>query len=204
MKTIQQLVFFTIITIIFIVLLRWVLQTFDWRSPLFAFLANWLVMAWIATSSEVIQVAFAPGYYAIRPFEQSGRLYERLGIRFFKRLVRRGPLAIFSLNLRFPPEKTVPALRGLESKMCGAETSHVLIFLIMFLFIGYALFQGWLAAVGWLLFFNLLLNGYPVMLQRYNRIRLQALIRQQEQALSATTATAHEKDKEKATEFIQH
>ena len=187
MKTVKQLVFFTIITIIGFALLRWVVQAFELRSPLFAFLVNWLVMTWIATGSEAIQVAFAPGYYAIRPFEQSGRLYERLGIRMFKRLVRRGPLAILSLNLRLPPEKTIPALRRLESNMCNAETLHVLIFLIMFLFIGYTLFQGWLDAVGWLLFFNLLLNLYPVMLQRYNRIRLQALIQQQEQALSATT-----------------
>ncbi|MCE7980010.1 MAG: hypothetical protein DYG89_02360 [Caldilinea sp. CFX5] len=188
MKTGKQPFFFTIITIIAMALLRWVLQTFEWQSPLFAFLVNWLVMAWIATSSEVIQVAFAPGYYAIKPFEQSGRLYERLGIRFFKRLVRRGPLAIFSLNLRFPPEKTVPALRVLEGKMRNAETLHLLIFLIMFLFIGYALWQGWLDAVGWLLLFNLLLNVYPVMLQRYNRIRLQELIQQQEESLTVNHA----------------
>lgn len=179
----KQLFLFTIITIIVIALLRWLLQAFDFRSPLFAFLLNWLVMSWVATSSEVIQIAFAPGYYAIQPFEQDGRLYERVGIRFFKRLARRGPLAIFSLNLRFPAEKTVPALRLLEGKMRNAETMHVLIFLIMFLFIGYALFQGWLDAVGWLLLFNCLLNVYPVMLQRYNRIRLQALIQQQEQGL---------------------
>lgn len=181
MKTFKQLFFFTVITNLALALLRWLLQAFDWRSPLFAFLVNWLVMSWVATSSEVIQVAFAPRYYAIQPFEQDGRIYERLGIRFFKRLVRRGPLAIFSLNLRFPPERTVPALHLLEGKMRNAETMHVLIFLIMFLFIGYVLFQEWFDAVGWLLFFNLLLNVYPVMLQRYNRIRLQALIQQQEQ-----------------------
>lgn len=67
--------------------------------------------------------------------------------------------------------------------MRNAETMHVLIFLLMFLFVGYALFQGWLDAVGWSLFFNLLLNAYPVMLQRYNRIRLQKLIQQQTQGL---------------------
>lgn len=60
----------------------------------------------------------------------------------------------FSLNLRFPLEKTVPVLRLLEGKMRNAETMHILIFLIMFLFIGYALFQGWLDAVGWLPVFH--------------------------------------------------
>jgi len=94
---------FSIITLIAIALLGWLLQAFDWQSPLFAFLVNWLVMSWIATSSEVIQIAFAPGYYAIQPFEQSGRLYERLGIRVFKRLVRCGPLAFEkgSAKIRF-------------------------------------------------------------------------------------------------------
>ncbi|MFN8444988.1 MAG: hypothetical protein U0175_29650 [Caldilineaceae bacterium] len=183
MKRVKQLGLFMIITIIAIALLYWVLQALAWRSPLFAFLVNWLVMAWVATSSEVIHVAFAPSYYAIKPFEESGQLYERLGVRVFKRLMRRGPLAIFSLNLRLPPEKSIPALRALESNMRNAETLHVLIFLILFLFIGYALVQGWLDAVGWLLLFNCLLNVYPVMLQRYNRIRLQELIQQQEALL---------------------
>jgi len=104
-----------------------------------------------------------------------------LGIRLFKRLIRREPLAVFSLNFRLPKEKSVPALRRLESDMRSAETIHVLIFLIMLLFIRYALFQGWIDALVWLLLFNILLNVYPVMLQRYNRIWLQELILQQAQ-----------------------
>ncbi len=32
--------------------------------------------------------------------------------------------------------------------------------------------RGWWAAAGWTLLFNILFNGYPAMLQRYNRALL--------------------------------
>jgi hypothetical protein len=41
---------------------------------------------------------------------------------------------------------------------------------------GYALLQGWWDTFGWLLLFNILINAYPVMLQRYNRAKLQPLL----------------------------
>ncbi|MFN8486233.1 MAG: hypothetical protein U0350_01495 [Caldilineaceae bacterium] len=182
MKIFKNGLLFTITTIVVIYLLLWAVRAFGFRSPLFAFLLNWLVMSWTATSSLALPISFAPSYYALKPFEQDGQLYERLGIRLFKRMIRRGPLAIFSLNMRLPKAKSGPAMRKLESDMRGAETIHVCIFLLMFLFIGYALCRGWLDAAAWLLLFDLLLNVYPVMLQRYNRIWLQELIRQQEQA----------------------
>jgi len=158
----------------------WLLDSFGFRSLIFAFLINWLVMSWVAVIGPIVHLSFAPGYYTIKPFEQTGQVYERLGIRPFKRLVRRGPLSLFSPTLRFPKDKTVPALRGLETEMRKAETGHVLIFVVMLLFVGYALLQGWLDAVAWLLLFNILINGYPIMLQRYNRIKLQELILRQE------------------------
>jgi hypothetical protein len=63
--------------------------------------------------------------------------------------------------------------------MRKAETSHVLSCLLMFLFISYALLRGWFDAAAWLLAFDVLINGYPIMLQRYNRIKLQELIQRQ-------------------------
>jgi hypothetical protein len=90
-----------------------------------------------------------------------------------------GPLAVFSPTLRFPKEKTVSALQGLENEMRKAETGHVLIFVLVLLFAGYMLLKGWLDAVVWTLLFNIVINGYPIMLQRYNRIKLQELDHQQ-------------------------
>jgi hypothetical protein len=176
MRNLKKLVSFAIATVIAVVLILWSLDAFGVQSPIFAILANWVAMSWVAFSGQFFQMSFPPKYYAPRPFEHAGRIYELLGIRLFKALVRRGPLAIFSPTLRFPKERTVPALRALESEMRKAETGHVLIFVLVLLFVGCVLLQGWLDAAAWLFLFSILINGYPIMLQRYNRIKLQELI----------------------------
>jgi hypothetical protein len=75
-----------------------------------------------------------------------------------------------------PPEISVSKLEHLREEMSSAETGHVLVFGLVCLFAVYALLRGWLAGAGWLMLFNLLINGYPVLLQRYNRIKLGELI----------------------------
>lgn len=179
MEAFKKIGLFTAATIAAILLIIWSLNAFGFRSPITALLINWLAMSWVAIAGQAVSFTFPPKYYEPRAFEETGDIYERLGIRFFKSLVRRGPLTIFSPTLHFPKEKTVSALQQLDLEMRKAETGHVLIFLLMSLFIIYALVRGWLDAAGWMLLFNMLINGYPVMLQRYNRIKLQGLIRSQ-------------------------
>ena len=179
MKVFMKLVWFIAAAIAVAFLIAWSLDAFGFRSPIFAFLVNWLAMSWIAIAGQAIDFSFPVRYYDIKEFERTGQVYERLGIRLFKRLVRRGPLTIFSPTLRFPKDKNIPALRHLDHRMRRAETGHVLIFVLMLLFISYALLKGWFDAVGWMLAFNVVINGYPIMLQRYNRIKLQELIQRQ-------------------------
>ena len=180
METLKKLLLSTAATVAAISLILWTWGSFGFRSPVSAFLINWLTMSWMAVMGQVVQFSFAPRYYHAKPFERTGQVYERLGIRLFKKLVRRGPLSIFSPTLRFPKEKTVSALRGLLNEMRKAETGHTLIFVLVLLYVGYVLLKGWLDAVVWVLLFNILINGYPIMLQRYNRIKLQELICQQD------------------------
>jgi hypothetical protein len=108
-----------------------------------------------------------------------GQFYERIGNRLVKRFLRRGPLRVLSPILRFPKEKTVAALQNLENEMRKAETSHTLTFILMLMVIGYIAIKGWLDAVMWMSLFDIVINIYPIMLQRYNRIKLQELIRKQ-------------------------
>lgn len=176
MDALKKLALFAVATVAAIILVLWTVDSFGFRSPVSAFLINWLAMSWIAIVGQVINLSFAPRYYEAKPFERTGRVYECLGIRLFKKMVRRGPLSIFSPTLRFPKEKTVSALQGLLSEMRKAETGHALIFVLVLLFAGYLLFKGWLDAVVWTILFNILINGYPIMLQRYNRIKLHEFI----------------------------
>ncbi len=174
MKTIKQLLLIIIATVGAAVLLKWSSDNFGFQSIAFAFLANWLMMAWIAILGQTLVFTYPPRYFTIKPFERDGRIYEMAGVRVFKKLVRRGPLSIFSPTLRFKSGKS--ALPMLEQEMRKAEAGHLTIFLVILLFAGMAMVRGWFSSAGWLLLFSILLNGYPIMLQRYNRIRLYQIV----------------------------
>jgi hypothetical protein len=89
-----------------------------------------------------------------------------------KRLLRRGPLAVFNPDLHLPAERTPENLDHLDQRMRDAEASHFILFVAMLGVVAHAVVRGWWGAAGWTLLFDVLLNGYPVMLQRYNRALL--------------------------------
>ncbi len=157
-------------------LTTWPVDAFGFSSPITTFLVNWLVMDWMAMVALSIRLPLPSWYYDIKACENGGRIYEHLGVRFFKRLVRRGPLSIFSRTLRLPKDDTTAALRQLDQKMRRAEAIHVFSLLAIWPFICYSVLRKWSDAAGWLLLFSFMVNGYPIVLQRYNRIRLHKLL----------------------------
>ena len=111
-------------------------------------------------------------YHSLRGFERDGRLYEMLGIRFFKRLLRRGPLSVFNPDLHIPKEPTPDRVAHLDQRMRDAEASHFILLVASVGVVVHAAVRGWVAAACWTFVFDILVNGYPVMLQRYNRALL--------------------------------
>jgi hypothetical protein len=157
-------------TLAAIYLIFWSLNSFGWDNPFLAFLINWLTLSWAAIVGQVVNFVLPASYYDILAIERTGKLYERLGVRLFKKLVRRGPLSVFNPGLRLPKEKNLLALQHLDREMRKAETAHLYIFVLMLVFSAYTLFRAGLVSMSWMLGFNILINGYPIMLQRYNRI----------------------------------
>ena len=183
MEILKKLMSFMAATIASIFFIALSLGSLGFRSLIFAFVVNWFVMAWIGALALVTNLSLPSTYYVTRSFERTGQVYEHIGIRRVRRLLRRGPLSIFSATLRLPKEKTVPALLNLDNQMRKAEAVHTLAFIFMLVLAGYAAVNGWFDAVTWILLFDILINIYPIMLQRYNRIKLQALIRRLEPPL---------------------
>ena len=151
-------------------LMAWAIEDLGLSNPITAFVVNWLVMAWMATVATSIRLPLPSRYYGHSAWERGGLIYEQLGILFFKRLVRRGPLSIFSRKLRLPQDKTTAALSQLDQLMRRAEAIHVFSLLAICGVIGDCVLRKRFDAAGWLLLFNGMLNLYPIMLQRYNRI----------------------------------
>ena len=120
-----------------------------------------------------------PSYYATRPFEQSGRLYEILGVRVFRHFVPDGDFANLWRRRRQPDFRVVTNRRAaaafVERTIFG-EKSHLVLFLIGAASCVFAYQIGWR---GWAIYLaagNILVNLYPVLLQRYTRARLHRIL----------------------------
>jgi len=159
-------------TSVAVLLLIWSLQFFGASSVCFAFFVVWIPMTWLGTVSRVVRPRLPEAFHRLRPFERDGRPYELLGVGLAKRLLRRGPLAVFNPDLHLPTEPTPERLANLDQRMRDAEASHVILLVLTLAVVVHAAVQGWWAAACWTLVFDVLMNGYPVMLQRYNRALL--------------------------------
>jgi Glycosyl-4,4'-diaponeurosporenoate acyltransferase len=115
-------------------------------------------------------------YFDIKRFEGDGRVYELLGIRFFKRLVPNG-LYINQLVRRVDPVYRIirnkHSMIEFEAQTILAERCHLVSLLLMVPSAIYALMLGWYVFAALIVLPNIPLHVYPVLLQRYTRARIQ-------------------------------
>lgn len=120
-----------------------------------------------------------PSYYRVHAFEQSGRLYEALGVRLFRYFVPDGDLANRWRRRREPGFRIITNRRLAEAFVRRtelSEKSHLMLLLMGILSSVFALRIGW---QGWAVYLgvgNVLVNLYPVLLQRYTRTRLRTVV----------------------------
>ncbi len=143
-------------------------------STAVAFLVVWVPMTWLGTISHVIPLRLPRRCHELRNVERDPRLYELLGVKIVKRLLRRGPMAVFNPGLHLPTERSPKRLTELERRMEAAEASHLVLLVVTLAVVLHAALRGWWLTAGLILLFDVLMNGYPVMLQRYNRALLHA------------------------------
>ena len=163
-----------LVTVVIVGLLVWAYRALGPQSVVFALFVVWLPMVWLGIVSRFVRPRLPRGYHRLRRFERSGRVYELVGVRVAKRALRRGPLASFNPDLHLPSEPNPERIAHLDQRMRDAEASHAILFALTILLVVNAAAHGWLLTAGATLVFDVLLNGYPVMLQRYNRRLLAA------------------------------
>ncbi len=159
-------------TAVAVALLVWAVDAAGADSPVLAAAVVWLTMVWLGTVSHVLPPRLPAWFHRLRGWELNGRAYERAGVRIAKRVLRRGPLAAFNPGLVLPVETTPGALARLDQRMRDAEATHAILLVAMLAVAGHAALRGWWSAAGVTLVVDILLNGYPMMLQRYNRALL--------------------------------
>src|SRR5262249_4348842 len=114
------------------------------------------------------------GSYRPRAWERSGRVYLWLGVRWFKRWTPDGDWVAAQLRRALPDYRLIASrtdLSDFERRTRRAEQVHSVMLAVAVPPLLYAAFSGWAMLAAWLLVGNLLINMYPILVQRYNRAR---------------------------------
>lgn len=169
MKKVVSLTLITILTITATVfLIRFVkLDGFQ-----FAWTLNFLLMMAVVLFVDALNSPFTSSFYDQKSWEQRGKIYEVLGVNIFRKVLVAVGWEKLTRKAN-PIEKSTKSLENLYHQTKKSELGHIIIFLIVLGFNIYVAFEyGFLKSL-WLLVLNVLLNLYPIFLQRYNRPRIQ-------------------------------
>ena len=138
---------------------------------LFAWMLNLMLMMCVFQFTETLKSSFTSTYYTEKSWEKNGKIYETLGINLFRKLLV--VIGWERLNKKANPiEKKTTALIHLEYRTKQSELGHIIILCIVSVFTIFVAFQFGISETIWLVILNILLNIYPILLQRYNRPRL--------------------------------
>ena len=146
----------------------------DSPFPAFAFAVTW-------GPNGLFLVLFMRGALSLPRFLVSVHpaepaLYRRVGVGFVKRVVatRLWPL-MHGWKPAPKPRNRWELLERTESSTIGAEVCHGAAFIFGLVVTLFFLAAGQFPEAAWIIAYNILLNGYPVMLQRVNRWRVQQI-----------------------------
>jgi hypothetical protein len=144
-------------------------------SGAFSIGLNFALMFWFTILEAQFKPALDSPYFDAHPFEKQGKIYRWLGVEWYRAIL----LKIGWETIRqqqTPINKSHQHLQAYERATRVSEMGHLLIGIVVLLVTGYVMVTHSVLAARWLILSNILLNGYPVLLQRYTRPRLRRLL----------------------------
>ena len=161
-----------VIFVITVLLLIWIVNYIGTKGFLFAWILNFILMTCVFMFTETLKSQFESDYYKEQNWEKSGKIYRSLGINLYRKLLVL--VGWEKLNKKANPvNKNVDALLHLLYRTKQSEFGHLIIMFIVTGFNIYAAMKYGILESIWIFTLNILLNFYPIILQRYNRPRLQ-------------------------------
>lgn len=141
----------------------------------FAWTLNLLLMMCVYSFTEALKSPLQSSYYNEKKWELRGKRYELLGVNFFRKLLVL--IGWERMNKKANPvEKNAKALLHLHYRTKQSELGHIIILFVVLGFTVFVAFEFGIMESLWLMVLNVLLNFYPILLQRYNRPRLERAI----------------------------
>ena len=145
-----------------------------------------VIVGWLAAHTSDAKLATDSFLTRARPFENEGRIYERLGMRRWKDWLPEGGEIFGGTSKRSVPGRSTETLRGYQRETRRAEYVH---WFLPPLIVVFPLWNPWWLTAAMVLF-AFVANTPCLLIQRYNRFRLLALRgRLQQEARQAVATT---------------
>lgn len=145
----------------------------------FAWVLNFVLMAWYTYLDALFGWKYDSSYFHSKDLEKNGAVYKYFGVHLYRKLlVIIGWEKISRKDAKITKSRSSIALA--EAKSRNSEVGHSLIFIIVAVIT--LVVSSNLREALWLIILNLLLNVYPVFVQRYNRPRYNRLLQKMRNA----------------------
>ncbi|WP_415837346.1 hypothetical protein [Pontibacter korlensis] len=147
---------------------------FSLESFAFSWSLNFILMIWYTYLASQISQKLDSDYFELKPFEKEGRIYKYLGVHVYRKLLIWIGWERISRK-KNPIKNNLLLLKVCEHNTRESEKGHTIIALIVFTVA--VVGSNSLDEAKWLITTNLLLNIYPIMVQRFNRPRYSRIIK---------------------------
>ncbi|SDE87699.1 hypothetical protein SAMN04487996_107260 [Dyadobacter soli] len=161
----------------------------DITSASFSIAFNFALMFWFAIVDAQFKPSLNSSYFDTLPFEKDGKFYRMLGVEWYQAvLVKSGWEKL--RQKQTPVRKSLHDIRAYERATRVTEMGHLVVGAIVLVLTTYVLIAYSIRDALWLIFTNLFLNIYPVLLQRYIRPRFRRMIERFEKAAVSSNAVS--------------
>lgn len=111
-------------------------------------------------------------------FVKSTSLNKTLGLNLFGWIIKNSFFKVFNQKLKFEKIPTVEDLQQIRKEMVYAEVGHIIGFIFLLFVIIYQIINANTIYVIILFVFNIVFNLYPILLQQYNKKRIDRILKQ--------------------------
>lgn len=123
----------------------------------------------------VCKISLPEKIYKIHEFEKSGKFYQLTGVRAFKTILAKYPFPTFTGKFELKGY-SMESVGRLEKQLIYSETIHFLAFITTFIVIlPFGYFRDY-RFYYYMTLFNIIVNLYPALVQRYNRNRINRIL----------------------------
>jgi Glycosyl-4,4'-diaponeurosporenoate acyltransferase len=161
-------------------------QVIGFTSPWLALLLMFNFMGLAKIAEPIFMFRLPSTLSKIRPWEEAGSMYRRLGVQRFGEILRNSPHRHLNPAVYLSPGP--PDLRALYRRAASAEATHFYAAVAFSPYIGYLCLSGQFSMGTFFLAVQLLFNVYPILNLRVLRSRLEEVLRRRHRRVRRSRA----------------